>query len=293
MSTTNKSVVFLGLTFALSWGVMIGAWALGFHNNPVGAIFALTASMFGPAIAALICAFAFEKGRRVEALGLRFKPNWWWLLAWLIPLALAATSVVLTLLLTGQTFADPATQTIASVAAQVGEAKADELRDMPYLGALIVGGALVINPLFNTPILTFSEELGWRGYLHYLWRPSGFWRASLATGAIWGVWHAPAILLFGHNYPDNREIGAVIFVLFCVLLAPIMTLVRDRGGSVWAAGILHGTVNAVGGLTILALNNPSFPWGGIVGIGGYVALAFSVIAVALLRAGLAPRAAAA
>lgn len=283
MSTTRKSILFLALTFALTWGLIIGGWAMGFAHQPGAAFFTITFSMFGPALAALVCAFAFEKGRRIEALGLRFKPNWWWLFAWLIALALAGASVLITALLTPQTLADPGARTIAAVAAQAGEAQAASLRDLPYLGALIVGASVIIGALPNTPILTFSEELGWRGYLHHLWRPFGFWRASLATGAIWGLWHAPVILLFGHNYPDHRALGAAIFVVFCTLLAPIMTLVRDRGGSVWAAGILHGTINAVGSLTMLALSAPSFPWNGIVGIGGYAALALGVLAVGLAK----------
>jgi membrane protease YdiL (CAAX protease family) len=68
-----------------------------------------------------------------------------------------------------------------------------------------------------------------------------------------------------------------------MLLSPLLTLVRERGGSVWAAGILHGAINAVAGLTLLALSDPAFPWNGIVGIGGYAALALSVLAVALFQ----------
>jgi membrane protease YdiL (CAAX protease family) len=132
------------------------------------------------------------------------------------------------------------------------------------------------------PILTLTEELGWRGYLHYLWRPAGFWRASLATGAIWGFWHAPIIYLFGLNYPTERPLGIGLFVIYCMLLAPIMTLVRDRAGTVWAAGLAHGTINAVAGLTIVSLSNPAFPWNGMVGIGGFIALALAVAAIALL-----------
>jgi CAAX protease family protein len=72
-----------------------------------------------------------------------------------------------------------------------------------------------------------------------------------------------------------------------------MTLIRDRAGSTWAAGIAHGTINALGGLTALMISDARFPWGGIVGIGGFVALALGVFAVALARPNLAPRPAAA
>lgn len=283
MSVTNKSIAFLALTFAISWTVAIGGWALGAANAPMGALASLFGMMTGPAIAALICAMAFEKGRRVQALGLKFKPNWWWLLAYLIPVALSAASVGLTLLLSDRTLADLHANLLLA-AQQAGQ----DVRQIPEnlpLVPLVLFQALVIGALINSFLLTFTEELGWRGYLHDLWRPSGFWRASLATGVIWGIWHAPAIYLFGHNYPDNRVLGVGIFAVFCTLLSPIMTLIRDRAGSVWAAGIAHGTVNAVAGLTILWLSSPDFPWNGLLGIGGYLALAIGVVIVFLVQRG--------
>ncbi|MFO0203107.1 MAG: hypothetical protein ACK528_08250, partial [Alphaproteobacteria bacterium] len=63
----------------------------------------------------------------------------------------------------------------------------------------------------------------------------------------------------------------------------ILTFIRDRGASGWAAGIFHGTFNALGGLTLLTLSNPTFPWNGVVGIGGFAALAVGAGIVALLR----------
>jgi membrane protease YdiL (CAAX protease family) len=282
MSVSYKSIVFLLLTFAISWSFAITGWALGATGNSPAAIATLVGMMTGPAIAALVCAFAFEKGRRVEALGLAFKPNWWWLAAWLIGLALAAISVAATLLLSDRTLGDPIVNLRAMIEA-VGQ-DASELDALPsHIGAIILVQAITLGALINAPVLTFTEELGWRGYLHGLWRPFGFWRTSLATGAIWGVWHAPAIYLFGHNYPTEPVLGVGLFVIWCILASPLMTLVRDRGGSVWAAGILHGTINAVGGLTVLWLSNVEFPWNGIAGIGGFVALALFVVAVAMLR----------
>lgn len=283
MSTTNKSIVFLALAFAISWAVVIGGWALKLHESPGMGQIVLAVSMFGPALAALVCMIMFEKGRRVESLGLKFKPNWWWLAAYIAPILFAAASVALSIAFGGSTFVDPGAGTLALVE-QIAPEQAAQTRAMaPILGPIVLVQALVIGALINAVILTFSEELGWRGYLHGLWRGAGFWRASLGTGVIWGLWHAPAIFLFGLNYPDNRAIGIGLFVAFCVLLSPILTFIRDRGASVWAAGIFHGTFNAVGGLTIIMLSNPAFPWNGIVGIGGFAALAMGVAVVALLR----------
>jgi uncharacterized protein len=155
---------------------------------------------------------------------------------------------------------------------------------------MLICASVIVGALVNAPILTLTEELGWRGYLHDLWRPSGFWRASLGTGAVWGLWHAPAIWFYGLNYPDNAAIGLAMFIVWCMLLSPIMTLVRDRGGSVWAAGLFHGTINAVGGITLSVLSAPVFPWNGIVGIGGFVALALGVLLVVLVQRKQAPAA---
>lgn len=288
MSVANKSIVFLALAFAISWAIAIGGHYSGLRVTVPPTII-LAVMMAGPAIAAIICAFAFEKGRRVAALGLHFRPNWWWLLAWAIPLALAAVSVAATIALTDQTYAD-----LGDTARRAAEMQGQDLSQVPPVllsTGFIIGMSITIGALINAPILTFTEELGWRGYLHDLWRPSGFWRASLATGVVWGVWHAPAILLYGLNYPDNAMIGIGLFTAFCMLLSPILTLVRDRGGSVWAAGILHGAFNAVGGLTLAMLSQPDFPWNGIVGIGGFIALAIGVAITALLVRRQAPEAA--
>ena len=280
MSVTNRSIVFLTIAFAFSWAVAVGAHYAGLRESaPVTLI--LFVMMAGPAVAALVCAFAFERGRRVEALGLRFRPNWWWLLAWLMPIALAAISVIATILLSDRTYADAGAAAVAAA-----EAQGQDLSQVPpwLIGTpFIVTMSVLLGALINTPLLTFTEELGWRGYLHHLWRPSGFWRASLATGAVWGVWHAPAIFFYGLNYPDHAVLGIGLFTLYCMLLSPMLTLVRDRGGSVWAAGIFHGTVNAVGGLTIVMVSDPTFPWNGIVGIGGFIALALGCALVLLLQ----------
>lgn len=281
MSVRNKSLLFIAVTFAVSWAIVIGGWAAGLHENQQLAVLVIALSMFGPAVAAITCAVLFEKGRRVEALGLRAKINWWWLLAWLIPIALAALAVGLTLMFSANSFVPLGKAVIAAAPAE----QAASLNQLgpDALGAIVLAQALLIGPLINTLILTFSEELGWRGYLWDLWNKIGFWRASLATGAIWGVWHAPAILLFGHNYPHDRLIGAPLFVLFCVLLSPIISHLRAKGGSVWVAGVFHGTFNAVAGLTVISLSAPAFPWNGMVGIGGFLALAAGLGLVALTR----------
>jgi CAAX protease family protein len=289
MSIPSKSIVFLALAFAISWGVVAVGWFTGAAHSAQSAILTMALMMLGPSIAALICAIAFEKGRRREALGLRWTPNWWWAAAWAIALAIAFGASLVTVLARHAAFVDIGANYLNQVrAAAPGQAaQLDVASRVPGLGWIIVAQAAILGALINTPLLVISEELGWRGYLYDLWRRFGFVRYSMLTGAVWGLWHAPAIYLFGLNYPDNRFIGVPLFMVFCVLFAFPFTLLRDRGKSVIAPAILHGTTNAVGGLAALGLSAMAFPWNGIVGIGGFVVLAL-VAAASWAIGGRAP-----
>lgn len=288
MRANQKSAVFLAITFAFSWGMAGLGWAMGASRHPSWGVATLAITMFGPAIAACVCALAFEKGRRRAALGLVFRPSLWWLWAWLLALALVFGASLLTGLLGHAQFRDIGQAVLAQARAlaPLQSAKLDAMAALPGLTWLLVAQAGVLGALINTPILLLSEELGWRGYLYDLWHRFGFWRSTLAIGAIWGIWHAPAILLFGLNYPDNRAIGVPVFVLFCVLISIPMAILRERSGSLLAPAIFHGTLNAIAGLALLGLSKAAFPWNGVVGIGGLIVLAVMAMACALLRGGI-------
>ena len=179
MSVTNKSLVFLAITFAFSWAVTFVGWSMGAAQSPTTGVAVLALMMAGPAIGAAMCVFAFEKGRRADALGLRFKPNWWWIWAFVIAVAIAATSVLVTVLVSPYGFADPAEGVRAVIAAQAPD-KLSELPSPEVLDAILIP-QIVLGSVINAVILTFTEELGWRGYLHHLWRPSGFWQEGSPT----------------------------------------------------------------------------------------------------------------
>lgn len=50
----------------------------------------------------------------------------------------------------------------------------------------------------NLPFM-LGEELGWRGFQFEETKLLGFWRSSLLIGVLWGLWHAPVIMM-GYNY---------------------------------------------------------------------------------------------
>lgn len=104
---------------------------------------------------------------------------------------------------------------------------------------------LTINGLFG-----FGEEYGWRGVLADLLRPLGLVRATAVTGVLWGLWHAPIILL-GHNYGAEWGWGIPVMVAWTVPFSFLLTWTRERTGSVLAPAMLHGAYNGVAGLFTL------------------------------------------
>lgn len=101
---------------------------------------------------------------------------------------------------------------------------------------------LTINGLF-----AYGEEYGWRGVLAAELRPLGLFRANLLTGLLWGLWHAPIIML-GHNYGAEWGWGILAMITWVTPLAFLLSWVRERTGSVLSAAILHGAYNGVVGV---------------------------------------------
>ncbi len=115
---------------------------------------------------------------------------------------------------------------------------------------------VAIGPIVNI-IPTMGEELGWRGYLLpklRLFLPD---RAALViTGAIWGFWHLPVIVM-GHNYGTGYWgypwLGILAMIGFCVVLGIIEGYMSIKLQSAIPAAMIHSTVNAGAGLSIYLL----------------------------------------
>ncbi len=78
---------------------------------------------------------------------------------------------------------------------------------VPMVLAQGILAGLTVNGLF-----AFGEEYGWRGVLAGELRPLGAVRANLLTGVLWGLWHAPIIILMGHNYGSEWGWGVLVMV---------------------------------------------------------------------------------
>lgn len=122
------------------------------------------------------------------------------------------------------------------------------LAGITAIQAILAG--LTINAVF-----ALGEEFGWRGWLADELRPLGPVWANLLTGVLWGLWHAPIILL-GYNYGGSR-LGVAFMVVLCVPLAFLLWRARELTGTLYAPAALHGTFNAFAGFFILVLVQPN------------------------------------
>jgi hypothetical protein len=128
-----------------------------------------------------------------------------------------------------------------------------------------------------------GEELGWRGFLLPRLLPIGQTRAIGLSGAIWGIWHAPAILQ-GHNYPSQPVLGIFLMIVFCVLLGTILSWLYLQTRSPWAPALGHGTINATAGLSLLFVPDVDLVIGGTTAsIIGWIPLAAIVAWLVLTR----------
>ena len=110
---------------------------------------------------------------------------------------------------------------------------------------------------FINAIPALGEELGWRGWLLPKLMPLGTVPALLLSGIIWGLWHAPLVLLvllvlLGYNYPGVPGwLGLLMMVGLGILMGAIFGWLRLRSASVRPAALAHGSFNAAAGFSII------------------------------------------
>lgn len=299
MQPRGRIISFLLLAFGFTWAIA-GIGALFGVDASHGAYTILAAScMLCPAIAALV------QWRLIEhapwsALGLHPRSIRWRGLWCTVAIAVCIMPLALLVVhLAGDQFNMAAfghaevsgERLVTSVTAMLQELGVTEspagigaLSMLP--GALILliflAYALVASFSVNLPFM-LGEELGWRGFLYEAtasWSPV---RRVAFTGPVWGVWHAPLILM-GHNYPGYPIVGILLMMVLCTLLSILFDHARTRANSVWAACILHGMINGTAGLFAL------FAWDGHVlvaspaGVAGCAALIVLGLAVFVVDA---------
>ena len=281
----KKIVLFVALTFLVSWLMAILFYAFGCKLMTSSSLVMLICYMFIPMTMAIIVQKFIYK-EPLKSLGISFKLNRLFIIAWLLPAIMVIAVIGLNVLLPRVEFVtNPEASIIFEkykliLPPEKFEQLQKELPSLPFhpfwLGLLqgLVAG-ITINAIAG-----FGEELGWRGLLQKELNYMGFWNSSILIGFIWGIWHAP-IILQGHNYPQNPIVGVFMMILFCVLLGPIFSYIRLRSNSVIAAAIVHGALNAVAGLPLVVLKGGNDLTVGITGLCGFAVLMGTNIALLL------------
>lgn len=139
------------------------------------------------------------------------------------------------------------------------------LLGLAYAGALVAG--FTLNGVF-----AFGEEYGWRGWLAEELRPLGAFWANLLTGVLWGVWHAPLILL-GYNYAGYAKLGTAFMIAWCVPASFLLWRARQVTDSLIAPAVLHGAINGFAGVFLLVLVDTNPLIAAPMGLAGAAAIA--------------------
>lgn len=249
--------VFILVSFVLAWLAAIPLWLGDGLNSPL-ALVLMSAMMFVPTIAALIVVFFVEKPEhKARALGLvPVKPAGrlisYLAIALFLPIILCISALVVGSLLGVY----PADFVNFSGFKQITEIQLAEvgITELPLpVGALVALQFvnIVIAALFINIIPALGEEIGWRGWLLPKLLRFGPWPAILISGVIWGLWHAPVILL-GYNYPGTPGwLALIAMTIFSTIMGGIFGWLRLRGGSVWPAALAHSSLNASATLFIV------------------------------------------
>jgi uncharacterized protein len=303
MKATKRTWIFLGMTFALSWALCGVAYACGVRlGSPFFPALGM-AMMCCPAACAAICTALFPEagpdglkpkfGKAfIDNTALNFRIGWkGFVISWLIFPAAIAVAVAVGLLFPGARvdlsnahaaeYLAKAVSTANAAPAASAETirKSLEALPVPYVLLIALEGffaGISINALF-----AFGEEAGWRGYLTKSLKGSNFWTASLFSGAVWGLWHAPLIIQ-GYNYPQHPIPGVFLMMVFCVLVGIIQLYIRMRTKSAVATAVAHGSLNAFAGLGAIALVGGSDLTTAFLGASGFIALAAAILAIFLV-----------
>jgi len=273
---------FLLITFGITYLVEGIMYLAGFRVTAIPAIggqLAVAAVMWAPAVAALITT-RMVSHEKLSSLLLRFGRSWkpYLATALLIPLAYIITYLVTWALGLGQP--DWQLKTFFSMVAETGV----DMTTAPSPGVLLAGlffSSLLVAPIVNS-IFGLGEELGWRGYLLPRLMPLGKWKAYGLLGIIWGLWHAPLVLM-GFNYPGTPVLGVLMMVLLTTAIGFFINEMTLRYRSAVLAGWIHGVFNsqAYGIWRALLFANTNPVLGGINGLVGIVVI--SLLGLATMR----------
>lgn len=281
------AVAFVALAYLPAWLLTLPLWLTGEGLTWGWAPVVLVAMMFVPAMATFVVnKWVSPQPKQLRAAGMTGAGGirkWWRyaVMAWLGPpltmtLALAVGYLLGVYQADWSGFSGLAAQTQLGSLGEAGSSPAT-LAITQIVQVLTLGWLNVI--------AASGEELGWRGYLLPALLPLGQPGAFLVTGVLWGVWHAP-VLLLGYNYPTVPiVVSFIMMVCFCTLVGVLLGWLRLASGSVWPPAIAHGFLNASAVLPLVfsaaghPVDNAS---AGVLGWSGWFVLAVLILLLVMV-----------
>jgi membrane protease YdiL (CAAX protease family) len=246
-------IIFIVAAFGLAWLVTLPLWFSGGLSSPLASTL-LVVMMFTPAVSALLVVFFVQRPRPASIrryLGLwplrPLKRTIWMIVAAVFgSIAIVVAGAMLALALG---FVKLDLVNFSGFAAQIASLSSKPLPVPIQLLAVVQLVSIPAGALINA-FFTIGEELGWRGWLLPSLRPLGTWPALVISGAVWGLWHSPVILL-GYNFGEPNLVGVALMVGGCVLYGILVGWLRLRTGSIWPSVFAHAAFNAAGGFLLL------------------------------------------
>ena len=237
-----------GVTYLLNLALyLLGGYASG----PTQIL--LPIQMLIPGIIAIV--FIRGEGRTLREYGMSFGGLRYYILAYFVVLGGHALHALLAVGTGLGTFVAP------------GEGLADLIPGLEVETGTLLLLIFLLGPIQGL-LFGLGEEFGWRGYLLDRLLPHGLAPAVIVGGVVWGLWHAPAILM-GHNFPDAPYAGAVAMTLTAIPLGAVFVWLRLRSGSAVVVGFAHAVFNSTFFLGGVFSPSVSLFWTNPVGLTGF------------------------
>jgi uncharacterized protein len=264
MSTSRKKILFfLILTFAFSsvfYYLIISSGSIQKYSLGL---------MWCPGIAALLTQLIFQ--RNLRGLGWRFGKAKYLLLSYGLP-------VIYGLVVYGTVWLSGLGKLIPEEMARQAALQVNIQMQSPILFLIVYGLIMATLGLVVSCLSALGEEIGWRGLLvPELSKETTFTKTALISGAIWSIWHLPAVLFSDYNNSGTPLwFGLICFIILTVGMSFAFAWLRLKSGSLWPAVILHASHN----LFIQAIFTPLT---GNTGITAYVIDEFGIgLALAII-----------
>lgn len=281
MFSNNKIKYFIIITFAISLAAVA---FIKLFNLSYGSFGFTLITLFGLMWAPAVASFWVKKIIYKEPLsdyGLQFKEfDFKWLIFSAIGTIFFVLSILFIVYLMGNIFqvsqfgyVDFSTEGLYQAIYEMAGENKINIDTLPHPFILLLlgtAGGAVAGAFINLPF-TFGEELGWRGLLYKELQSYGFIKSSILIGIIWGIWHAPLVLM-GHNYKSASITGVLMMILFCITLSFPMAFVRVKTKNVLGPSLLHGMLNGSANILGLFVHNGNLLYNGPAGIAGIIVL---------------------